>query len=60
MSKYVLEYITVAQDGRALGSIQFDTDLECLETALHNYEVCNIWMKNNVVCIYVEYNMSVV
>ena len=42
----VLEYMTAIQDGQAFCSIQFDTDLESLDTALHNYEVCNIQMKH--------------
>lgn len=42
----VLEYMTAIQDGQTFCSIQFDTDLESLETALHNYEVCNIKMKH--------------
>ena len=36
----VLEYMSVIQGGQAFCSIQFDTDLESLETALHNHEVC--------------------
>ena len=35
----VLEYMTIIHDGQAFCCIQFDVDLESLETALYDYEV---------------------
>ena len=35
----VLEYMTIVHDGQTYCCIQFDVDLESLETTLHDYEV---------------------
>ena len=40
----VLEYMAIIQDGQEFCSIQCNSDLESLETALHNYEVLIVYV----------------